>query len=319
MRSAGDDVSFAEIGAKLKTIGSVVVLLILAELTYRWMTSPDDTFLAYQQAVTWVWYNLHGLIFGPETIAYYVIEDEPRKVLEFFHPSLVGSSIPPLDITDECVALHEIAFVSFLIWMTPGVSAREKWRGILTMAGVITVLNIARLVVLYPLAVSGCVEDPGVYGCWAPMWEFHQFMLDYGFMLVILLGWTGWYLAVGGPAQTAKMGNSGLFFAMPKGFESRKPLHNWSGGLLAVAMMMVLRATYVLAFDDYTEHLRFMADGCDSMVTPGLCAAREYELANATGLAWRSIIVATVIGLVATVKVDWQHHGDAAPKSDEEE
>ena len=319
MKSTGDDVSWSEIAAKLKIIGSVVALLILAELAYRWMTAPDDTFLLYQQLIAWIWFNLHSLLFGSDTIAYYAIESEPRKVLEFFHPSLVGSEIPPLDITDECVALHEIAFVSFLIWMTPGVSAREKWRGILTMAGVITVLNIVRLVVLYPLAVKGCVANPGEYGCWAPMWEFHQFMLDYGFMMVILLGWTGWYLAVGGPAKTRDMGSSGMFFAMPKNISARKVLPTWSKGLLALALLLAVRATYILAFDDWTEQLRMVAEGCDPILTPALCAAQNGEFANVTDLAWRSIIVATVMGLFATVKIDWEHHDDAASIDDEEE
>jgi hypothetical protein len=50
-----------------------------------------------------------------------------------------------------------------------------------------------------------------------------------------------------------------------------------------------------------------------------LCAAQNGELANVTGLAWRSIIVATVMGLFATVKIDWEHHNDATSNDDEEE
>ena len=319
MQKAGDDVSWSEIAAKLKIIGSVVLLLMLGEVTYRWLTTPDDTFLLYQQLITWIWFHLHGLLFGSETVAYFAIANEPGKVLEFFHPSFVGSGMPPLDVTDDCVAVHEIAFVSFLIWMTPGISSKDKLRGMLTIAGVITVLNIVRLLVLYPLAVQGCVANPGEYGCWAPMMKFHQFMLDYGFLILIMLGWTGWYLSVGGPAKTRKMGGVESLFSRPKGFSGRTPMPRWSMALLAVALLMILRATYVLAFADSTEELRFLADGCDAAATPALCAARNAVVSDVTGLAWRSMLAATVIGLFATVKIKWEDDDGELPTAESEE
>jgi hypothetical protein len=93
----------------------------------------------------------------------------------------------------------------------------------------------------------------------------------------------------------------------------------WSMALLAVALLMILRATYVLAFADSTEELRFLADGCDAAATPALCAARNAVVSDVTGLAWRSMLVATVIGLFATVKIEWEDDDGELPTPESEE
>jgi len=308
MERPEDDVSWSEIGDRLKIIGIVVGLLVVAELFYRWLTYPNDSFTIYQEALTWAWYHTHSLIFGAESVSY-VITDGPATILQFTHASFIGSSMDPLEVTDECAGIHEIAFVSFMIWMTPGVSKRLKLRGIFVMAGVLSLLNLVRLVVLYPLAVSGCVENPGEYGCWAPMWEFHQFMLEIGFLLVIVLGWTGWYLAVGGPAKTKQMGDLNLRFSLPTHISQRQPLPQLSVVVLLLAGILATSSVYTLGFDDEAEQQRIEAEGCEDIIS-AYCSEETKQWDTISGKAWRYLLVSGIATSFAALKLHWRNESE---------
>lgn len=308
MERPEDDVSWSEIGGRLKIIGIVVGLLVVAELFYRWLTYPNDSFAIYQEILTWAWYHTHSLIFGAESVSY-VATDGPATILQFTHTSFVGSSMDPLEVTDECVGMHEIAFVSFMIWMTPGVSRRLKLRGIFVMTGVLSLLNLVRLVVLYPLAVNGCVENPGEYGCWAPMWEFHQFMLEIGFLLVIVLGWTGWYLGVGGPAKTKQMGDLNLRFALPTNISQRQELPPLSIVVLLLAGMLATSSVYTLGFDDESEQQRLEADGCEEIIS-AYCAEETKQWDEISGKAWRYLLISGIAASFATMKLNWGNESE---------
>lgn len=308
MERPEDDVSWSEIADRLKIIGVVVGLLIVAELFYRWLTYPNDSFAIYQEFLTWAWYNTHSLIFGSESVSY-VSRDGPATILQFTHASFVGSSMDALEVTDECAGIHEIAFVSFMIWMTPGVSNRLKLRGIFVMAGVLSVLNLVRLVVLYPLAVNGCVDNPGMYGCWAPMWEFHQFMLDIGFLLVIVIGWTTWYLAVGGPAKTKQSGDLNLRFALPSRVSQRQPL---TPALLVVLIMAGIFATsplYTLVLDEEAKQQQLKAEGCEEIVS-AYCAEEVRQWEDISGKAWRHLLISGILASFATMKLHWPNESE---------
>jgi exosortase/archaeosortase family protein len=310
MERPEDDVSWSEIFERLKIIGIVVGLLMVADLFYRWLTFPNDSFTIYQEALTWVWYHTHSLIFGPESISY-VSTDGPATIIEYTHTSFVGAGMYPLEVTDECAGIHEIVFVSFMIWMTPGVSKRLKLRGILVMAGVLSLLNLVRLLVLYPLAVNGCVDNPGD-GCWAPMWEFHQFMLEIGFMLVIVLGWTVWYLVVGGPAKTKQAGDLSLRFALPTRVSQRKPLPQLSLVVLLLAGILATYSVHTLGFDDQSEQQRLEAEGCEE-INSAYCAEETRQWDNISGKAWRYLLISGIAASFATLKF---HGGNS---SEEEE
>ena len=48
--------------------------------------------------------------------------------------------------------------------------------------------------VLYPLALSGCEGlDSGTFGCESPLFHFHNFVLEYGALIVLVIGWTIWF------------------------------------------------------------------------------------------------------------------------------
>ncbi|MBC8438025.1 MAG: hypothetical protein H8D82_02010 [Euryarchaeota archaeon] len=304
MERRSADVSLSEFAERLKTIGVVVGLLIIAELFYRWFTYPDDSFVLYQELLTWVWFNIHSLIFGAETVSYFPTEG-PQTILQFSHNSLTGSGMSPLEVTDECVGLHEIAFVSFLIGMTPGISKKMKLKGILTMAFVLALLNLARLLILYPLAVKGCQTNPGQYGCWAPMWEFHQFMLDVGFMLIIVIGWTGWLLAVGGPKKVRAVGNNRLPVNIPKKIKLRQNHTLKSYSIIAIALILLSSASYTLAFDELSQTEKTEAEGCEGVIS-SLCAYEIREWENISGRAYRLLFVSGVLAFFGFSEFRWR-------------
>ena len=64
---------------------------------------------------------------------------------------------------------------------------------------VIYIINIARLLVLYPLALQGCGNAPSDPTCFTPMWTFHTAVYEWGFLVLLMGMWFAWFLAVGGP------------------------------------------------------------------------------------------------------------------------
>jgi exosortase/archaeosortase family protein len=311
MEQRQGDVSWSEIAAKVKIIGTVVALLIGAELFYRWMTQPEDSFSLYQEFITWIWYNLHSLIFGADSISM-TTKNGLDTVVILSHPSISGSEMSPLWVSDECVGIHEIAFVSFMIIMTPGITRNNKLRGIVSISLVLSILNIVRLLVLYPLAVNGCKDSPGDFGCWAPVWEFHEFMLKSGFMLVILIGWTAWYLIVGGPAKTRDIRDISSLITLPTEIKQRQPLPQWSIAVLLMAAVIASSAVYTLSFDSEAEKERLEAEGCEGIVS-AICGEEIREWDNISGKAWRTLLVSGVVSAIAITKVEWNS------KVDEEE
>ncbi len=301
MERPADDVSWHEIGSRLRVILATSGLLIAAELLYRWVTYPEDFFSYYQEFITWVWYNFHSLLFGSETITLST-KNGLNTVVTFHHPDFVGSSISPLWVSDECVGLHEIAFVSFLIAMTPGVTKSEKMKGISVMAIILFTLNMARLLVLYPLAVRGCADAAGQYGCWAGMWEFHEFMLSVGFMLVIILGWLGWFLAIRGAEKVHSAEKLFPDIPPPSHWGVRRTLSKGRVALISISLLVVLASANTLFFDEEARVEKLQADGCEGVIS-ALCAEEIREWDNISGKAWRGALIGLTVAGYSLVRI----------------
>ena len=57
-------------------------------------------------------------------------------------------------------------------------------------------LNLLRLVLIYPLAASGCEKNPGVWGC-DVRWEiFHDFVFEWGSLIILTIMWLIWFYIV---------------------------------------------------------------------------------------------------------------------------
>ena len=95
-------------------------------------------------------------------------------------------------------------FLSTLVLMTDGVTQREKFKAVAVMCGIVYVLNIVRLVAFYPIAVEGCLANPNQPGCLNDMWNFHTFVYQWGFLIVLLFMWLAWFKFIGGANKTMK-------------------------------------------------------------------------------------------------------------------
>jgi hypothetical protein len=135
------------------------------------------------------------------------------------------------------------------------------------------------------------------------MWEFHQFMLEIGFLLVIVLGWTVWYLVVGGPAKT-KQGDLSLRFSLPTRISQRKPLPQLSLVVLLLAGILATYSVYTLGFDDQAEQQRLEAEGCEEIIS-AYCAEETRQWDDISGKAWRYLLISGIAASFATLKFHW--------------
>ena len=124
------------------------------------------------------------------------------------HASFWGDNIY-LYVSDECAGVHEMIFITVLIMMTTGVPQRLRMKSAAIACGIVFVLNIIRLLVLYPIALSGCAENPNMLGCEQPMHEFHSFVYQWGFLLVLVLMWLIWFKWVNASDLIRKENESG--------------------------------------------------------------------------------------------------------------
>ena len=306
----GDDISIDELKEQIVFMLGVIIVLLAGEFVYRWLTDPTDSLAWIQIAEAWVWNSLHTSLFGSGSVTVMESTYGLPTVMEFDHPSF--NERIPLEVTDECVGVHEVVFVSLLIAISPGVPRRLKVRGIIAMTVALQIINMARLLVLYPLAVSGCQADPGAYGCEEPMWRFHEFMLRIGFMLLILIGWLAWFLISDGAGHLRRhqrrIEKRG---PVQRRLVMRESLPDWSKVALAVGVLLAVVGAHTLVFDDEARQHKLEADGCKDVISAA-CGKELHEWDDISGIALRQLLLGSVISGVATMKVEEhpvQHNG----------
>ena len=189
---ASDDIPFPELMRMLGAVFGLVVVLLFGELLFRWLIEPANTLLPLQLIEAWLWSNISNLIWpgSAELVAH---QTGPMTQVNLLHPTFY-SGVVPLYVSDECVGLHELFFLAMMMLLTPSFDMKTKFKhlGIASLA--VFVLNMVRLVVLYPLALSGCDGiNAGNFGCDAPLFQFHNFILEYGSLIVLVIGWTIWF------------------------------------------------------------------------------------------------------------------------------
>ena len=311
-----DDISIEELREQVVFMLGVIVVLLGGEFVYRWLTDPTDSLSWIQIADAWIWYSLHSMLFGSGSVAVVESTYGLPTVLEFNHPTFEQRIW--LEVTDECVGVHEVVFVSLLIAISPGVPRSLKVRGIIAMAVALQMINMARLLVLYPLAVTGCQADPGAYGCEDPMWSFHEFMLRFGFMLLIILGWLIWFVVSDGAGHLRRhqrrMEKRG---PVQRRLAVRESLSAWSKAALAVGLLLAAVGMYTLAFDDEARQHKLEAEGCEDVISAA-CGRELHEWDDISGIALRQLLLSASLVGIATVRLEVEAV-DADPATTEEE
>ena len=257
-----DDLSWSEVGEMAYGYLRIPIALIVVEVIYWWATDTGNTFEPYQAGIATIWASLSNLLW--EGSAEVIRHDSGALTQVNLYNDLFYQGLVPVYVSDECVGLHEIVFLSVLMFLTPGVSNRTRWRSIAAMTLVVQMLNFIRLVVLCPLAVSGCEANPNSFGCEAPMVEFHNFILSSGFLAILVFIWLGWFYALQRKGMIDTMVKPSFKdFEELKGIRIREHLPNASKIIIGIALLISVWATATVTIDDGNQELKLSASSCE--------------------------------------------------------
>ena len=198
-----EDIPLPELLRMIGAVLGLVIILLLGEILFRWFIEPANTLLPLQLLEAWLWSSISELIWHGSTdlVAH---STGPLTQVNLIHPDFVDGYIP-LYVSDECAGIHEFLFLSMMVMLTPAFDFRTKMRHLSYAAIILFLLNMVRLIVLYPLAVNGCEGTAGmVVGCDAGLYKFHDFVLRYGSLIVLVVGWTFWFNLTGARSEVRR-------------------------------------------------------------------------------------------------------------------
>ena len=291
-----DDLSWAEVAQLSRTYLRIPAALLLVEAFYWFITQPTNTLGLIQESEAWIWYHLTELIYGSGTATLSEYNGWTTLVtLE--HPDFWYGEIR-LYVSDECAGVHEMLFISVLIMMTTGVPQRLRIKSALVACGIVYVLNIVRLLVLYPLALSGCAENPGMLGCEQPMHDFHAFVYQWGFLIVLVIMWLIWFKWVNAGDLIRKEREAG------KGkwkFIYRKNWSTLNKSVIAISAILIVGAFANVLLDEEAMEAKETVDNCEfySSVT-GVCGEANDIWYQEIQSSW-SLATLGMLGIAATV------------------
>jgi len=272
LREEVDDLSWAEVADLGKTYLRIPAALLLVEAFYWFITQPTNTLGLIQESEAWIWYHLTELIYGPgsATLSEY---NGWTTLVTLKHPDFWADQIR-LYVSDECAGVHEMIFISVLIMMTTGVPQRLRIKSALVACGVVYILNIARLLVLYPIAISGCVDNPNMLGCEQPMHDFHAFVYQWGFLIVLVVIWLVWFRWVNAGDLIRKENEAGKDKWK---FVYRKNWTTLNKSIMVVAILLIIGSFTNVLLDDAAMAAKETVDMCEfySSVTGECGEARD--------------------------------------------
>ena len=272
LREEVDDLSWAEVADLGKTYLRIPAALILVEAFYWFITQPTNTLGLIQESEAWIWYQLTELIYGPgsATLSEY---NGWTTLVTLKHPDFWADQIR-LYVSDECAGVHEMIFISVLIMMTTGVPQRLRIKSALVACGIVYILNIVRLLVLYPLAISGCAENPDMLGCEQPMHDFHAFVYQWGFLIVLVIMWLVWFKWVNAGNLIRKENEAGKDKWK---FIYRKNWTTLNKSIIAIAILLIIGSFTNVLLDDAAMAAKETVDMCEfySSVTGECGEARD--------------------------------------------
>ena len=182
--------------------------------------------------------------------------------------------------------------------MTTGVPQRLRIKSALVACGVVYILNIVRLLVLYPLAISGCVDNPNMLGCEQPMHDFHAFVYQWGFLIVLVIMWLIWFRWVNAGDLIRKekeVGKDKWKFVYRK---------NWSTlnkSILILGILLIIGSFTNVLLDDAAMAAKETVDMCEfySSVT-GECGEARDAWSQEIQSSW-SLATLGLLGIATNV------------------
>ena len=278
------DMSWKEVGELGLRYGRIPAALLLVEAFYWFLTLPSDTLAPIQVTEAWIWNELTNLIYG-EGSAVISHHNGWLTRIDLQHPSFPGPfNTVGLYVSDECAGVHEMIFLSMLVMMTDGVPQRQKIRTIIVMCGLVYILNILRLLVFYPIAVNDCVDLQGQQACLNSMWEYHQRVYEWGFLVVLVLMWLVWFIRIGGPERTLDATKND---SSPWRFERRRQWGRQHWLVLGIAGLMFLLAMNSIYSDEEALAARDTMELCEyASLLSAQCSQAQQRWDDAIGYAW---------------------------------
>jgi len=291
-----EDLSWGEVAKLSKDYLRIPLALILVEIFYWFITQPTNTLGPIQESEAWIWYHLTNLIYGPGTAT---LSDYQgwTTLVTLNNPDFYYGQIQ-LYVSDECAGVHEMLFITVLIMMTSGVPQRLRIRSALVACGLVYVLNIVRLLVLYPMAVSGCNENPNLLYCEQPMHDFHTFVYQWGFLLLMIIIWLVWFKWVNAGSMIQKAN------AREKGkwkFAYRRSWENLHRVALAISIGLIIGAAGNIMLDDAAMEAKEKADACDYFDSVDKACGEARDLwGQEIQVTW-SLVTLGLIGTTVTI------------------
>ncbi len=308
---ADDDIPLPEFMRMVGAVTALVAMLIFVELGYRWLVKPGNTLLPLQLIEAWAWTFLSNIFWPGSAELVYHSSGVPTQV-NLIHPSFYGGFIP-LYVSDECAGIHEIVFLGAMMLLTPGLSMRDKTRHLLIAAGIILSINMLRLLVLYPLAVQGCVESPGQWGCDAPLWQFHEFILTNGFLIALVVGWSFWFRVSGGQKAVARFWNRlptlrGISVTARRGprlLYGQSGRTTWRVPTMVMGAALVIWMFGIFSSQSFAE-VQALAEGCGSDYTTR-CTNLIKKASDSSGRVIRGFLIGfgMMVAPILSIRLEW--------------
>ena len=255
------DMSWSEVFQLSKSYLKIPLALIFIEAIYWFITQPSNTLIPIQISEAWIWSEITNLIYGEGT-ATLTTNNGWMTQVNLQHENFPGVlDTVALYVSDECAGVHEMLFISTLIIMTDGVSQRLKLRSIAIMCGIVYVLNIVRLVLFYPIAVDSCAIDPNNPSCLNPVWQYHEAIYNWGFLVILVFMWLMWFWQVGGPERALKAKNN----TDKLQFSFRKSWTKIHFVILGFALLMLISSAYSVTTNDEAMDAKEILDFCSTI------------------------------------------------------
>ena len=246
--------SWSEVAALGLRYGKYPLALLLVEAFYWFLTEPSDTLAPLQVVEAWMWHGITEIIWGADAVSLSQHNGWTTRI-DFHHSSFPGTfDSVGLYVSDECAGVHEMIFLSTLILITDDVPQRDRLRAVAVGCALVFILNLARLVAFYPLALGGCLEAPNDPACLNDMWAFHRHVYEWGFLVVLIGLWLAWFTWVGGPRRVKDRSMAGRdrWRITPRkawAWSEHRPV--WQQPIMgtALAAVLLLTALYMVRSD----------------------------------------------------------------------
>ena len=304
-RKTSDDIPLSEFMRMLGAVFVLVVILLFGEILFRWLIEPANTLLPIQLVEAWLWTNISNIIWpgSAELVAH---QTGPMTQVNLLHPTFY-SGVVPLYVSDECTGLHELFFLGMMMLLTPSFDLKTKMKHLGIASLIVFLLNMIRLVLLYPLAVSGCEGmNGGTFGCEAPLFQFHNFVLEYGSLIVLVIGWTIWF-----NITNARNGVSQFWKRLPQ-FQklvcdsSFEGLNSDPSRVAAICFSLVFGIFSVISYLIIIMGDSSSVDACVNTISAS-CTRIVTEYEDSIGVNFRLFLISIVIFLLAWLrpKIKW--------------